>query len=71
MKQIFTRKQAVSVLVQVRNGTKDVDIYASVDPKHNLFKLSNDELFGKLSKIIDEDSIADVVDEPEIKISQE
>jgi hypothetical protein len=64
MKQIFTRTQAVSVLVQIKNKTKDINIMAPVDSKHNLFKLTNSELFSRLSKHIDSDEIADVVDEP-------
>ncbi|NCP98415.1 hypothetical protein GW796_00880 [archaeon] len=63
MKQIFTKKQAVSILHQVKTGTSDVDLMAHVDSKNSLFKLSNDELHERLSKIIDEDSIAGVVDE--------
>lgn len=64
MKQIFTRTQAVSVLVQIKNKTGNINIMAPVDVKHNLFKLTNAELFSRLSQHINADEIADVVDEP-------
>ncbi len=64
MKQIFTRSQAVSVLVQIKAKVQDINIVAPVDPKDRLFKLTNEELYKLLCKTIDPDEIADVVDEP-------
>lgn len=71
MKQIFTRTQAVSVLAQVNNGTREISLMAPVDPKHRFFNLSNEQLFAKLSEIIDSDGIADVVDEVGSKATAE
>jgi hypothetical protein len=64
MKQIFTRTQAVSVLVQIKAKTQDIDIMAPVSAENKLFKLTNEELYSLLCKTIDADEIADVVDEP-------
>lgn len=61
-KQIFTKTQAVSVLVQVQKTT-NINIFLPVDKSHNLFKLSCDELEKKLRQHIDSDNIAGVVDE--------
>lgn len=64
MKHIFTRTQAVSVLIQARNGITKVDIFAHVDSNENLLKMGNEELFKKLCQIIGDDEISDVVDDP-------
>lgn len=62
-KQIFTKTQAVSVLVQIKEG-KQISIVAPVDPKHNLFRHSCDELEAKLGEFIDPSGIAGVVEDP-------
>lgn len=64
MKQIFTRTQAVSVLVQIKARTENINIMAPVSSSDKLFKLSNEELYTLLCKTIDADEISDVVDEP-------
>ena len=61
-KQIFTKTQAVSVLVQVQK-TNNVNIFLPVEKDNKLFKLSCDELEKKLSQHIDPDNIAGVVEE--------
>jgi len=70
MKQIFTRSQAVSVLVQIKAKVKEISIIAPVDKKDRLFKLSNEELYKLLCKTIDPDEVADVVDEPKIILTK-
>lgn len=61
MKQIFTKTQAVSILVQVKAG-QHPDLMKSVDPKHNLFNQSCEALEKKLSEILSD--FAGVVDDP-------
>lgn len=63
MKHIFTRKQAIAIIHQVKNGITDVNIMASVETKNPLHKLSNEQLYSKLCEFMDADEIADVVDE--------
>jgi hypothetical protein len=62
MKHIFTRKQAVSIIHQVRNGVESPDLMAEVDLKHPLFKITNESLMDILCEFIDEENIAGVVD---------
>jgi hypothetical protein len=64
MKQIFTRTQAVSVLVQIKAKAENIDIMAPVSQNDKLFKLTNEELYSLLCKTINTSEIADVVDEP-------
>lgn len=70
MKQIFTKTQAVSVLVQIKaNGGRDLDMMKAVDPKHNLFSQSCEELEKKILQYMDKEGVAGVVDDPIIKDS--
>lgn len=62
-KDIFTKTQAISILTQAKDGKK-VNIFAAVDPKHSLFRLTCDELETKLHQYIDKDDIAGVVEDP-------
>ncbi len=62
MKHIFTRKQAISIIQQVRNGVESPDLMADVDLKNPLFKITNDDLMDILCELIDEENIAGIVD---------
>lgn len=61
-KQIFTKRQAVSVLNQVKS-TRKVDLFKPVDTNDKLFKLSCESLEKELAKYIDPETIAGVVEE--------
>jgi hypothetical protein len=61
-KQIFTKTQAVSVLVQLKAG-QDLDIMKPVDMKHALFKSSCDELEKRLLQYMSPEGIAGVVED--------
>ncbi len=63
MKDIFTRKQAVSIINQVKNGSTNVSFKTEVESNNPLFKLSNEQLFQKLCEFMEESSIAGVVEE--------
>lgn len=64
-KQIFTKTQAIAVLGQVKKAKtfEDIDIFAPVDPKNDLYKLSCDELEKKLHQYMHAEGIAGVVEE--------
>lgn len=63
MKHIFTRTQAVSTIVQLKEGVREINLFAPVDANHKLFRLSNDELEQKLLEHLDEETLAGVVEE--------
>ena len=62
MKHIFTKTQAVSLLVQIKSGEKEVDLYKAIDKAHNLFNRTCEELEEKLSHHVQ--NLAGVVEDP-------
>lgn len=67
-KIIFTKTQAVSALVQFKAGG-EFNIHAPVDPKHNLFQHSCEELEKRMLNYVDSSQFAGVFDDPEIKMN--
>jgi hypothetical protein len=63
MKQIFTKTQAVSTLAQIKSKSDDIDMMKPVDPKHNLFKHSCEDLEKMLSQYVSEEKFAGVVED--------
>ena len=61
-KHVFTKKQAVSILDQVKT-TKEVDIFKPVDAQHKFFKLSCDDLEKELTRYLGANQVAAVVEE--------
>lgn len=61
-KHVFTKRQAISILDQVKT-TKEVDIFKPVDTQHKLFKLSCDDLEKELVRYLGANQIAGVVEE--------
>jgi Mg/Co/Ni transporter MgtE len=62
MKQIFTKTQAVTVLIQLKER-REIDLFEAVDMKHSLFKQSCDDLEKKLLEHLDSDGVAGVVED--------
>ena len=63
-KQIFTKTQAISILVQIQNKeTQKLNLFAPVEKNHSYYKLSCNELEAKLLHHIDSDGFAGVVEE--------
>lgn len=63
MKTIFSKKQAIAVIVQCEKKQKDIDLFAAVDEKHKYFSLSCEDLEKKLLNYVDEDSFAGVIEQ--------
>lgn len=64
MKFLFTKTQAVSILVQIKNGVSSPDHMLAVDPQHSLFSQSCEELEKNLSKYVNDEIFAGVVEDP-------
>lgn len=63
VKDIFTKSQAVALLVQAQ-AKQEIDIFKIIDPKHKLFKLNCDELEVKLLNYLSNEQLAGVVEDP-------
>lgn len=63
MKTIFSKKQAIAVIVQCEKKEKDIDLFAIVDEKHKYFSLSCEEIEKKLLNYVDQDSVAGVIEQ--------
>lgn len=63
MKTIFSKKQAITVILQCEKKQKEIDLFAVVDEKHKYFSLSCEEIEKKLLKYVDEDSFAGVIEQ--------
>lgn len=63
MKTIFSKKQAIAVILQCEKNQKDINLFIFVDEKHKYFSLSCEDIEKKLLKYIDEDSFAGVIEQ--------
>lgn len=64
VKDIFTKSQAVAILVQAKSKGRQVDIFQAVSQDEELFQLTCDQLEVKLWQYIDKEQLAGVVDDP-------
>lgn len=64
MRQIITRKQAVTLLVQLDKNVSEINLFLPVDDNHKYFKLTNEEMENKIAanRNMNSESIAGVVD---------
>lgn len=65
MKTIFSKKQAITVIVQCESekNPEHIDLFAIVDAKHKYFSLSCEEIEKKLLKYVEKDSFAGVIEQ--------
>lgn len=60
-KIFFDKNQAVAVLIQIESN-REINFFENIDKNHKYFKLTVEELESKLSKHLDSEGFAGVVD---------